>query len=152
MLNVVFVVALMLCIMRNRTRVVEPLPTAFRPDSNPRPESYDCYDIGHLRDEGEWDTCETNAPPPQWPGQTYANYEYSEPTEFVESRATRVGGRAEAQTRLLSNSSTTNQPHRPSGKEFYLLVSYFHCLQILHATALQSCVQMLALHTCSFTK
>ena len=38
-LNVVLVVALMLCIMRNRTRVVASLPTAFRPDSNLRPES-----------------------------------------------------------------------------------------------------------------
>ena len=153
-LNVVLVVALMLCIMRNRTRVAAPLPTAFRPDSNPRPESYDCYDNEHLRDEGEWDTCDTNAPPHQRPGETYANYEYSEPTEFVESWATRVEGRAEAQTRLLSNSSSTNEQHRPPGKEFYLLVSYFHHLQILHATCYSTPIfaQMLALHTCSFTQ
>ena len=76
-LNAVLVMALVLCLLRNRrTRVAATLPTTFRPDSNPRPESYDCYDIEHLRDEGDWDTCETNAPlPPQLPGQTYAIYE-----------------------------------------------------------------------------
>ena len=76
-LNAVLVVALVLCLVRNRrTRVAAPLPTAFRPDSNPRPECYDCHDIERLRDEREWDTCETNAPlPQQLPGQTYANYE-----------------------------------------------------------------------------
>ena len=101
-----------------------PLPTAFRPDSNTRLESYDCYDNEQLRDEGESDAGEarTSPPPPpeqpQPPGQTYpppystraANFNSDQnnsgPSDYVEGWAIPVGGGVEAQARLLSNSLT----------------------------------------------
>ena len=124
LLNALLVVWLVLCLLcKRRTLVALPQPTASRPDLNTRPDSYDCYDIEHLKDEGEWDTGEINAPSssqplPQPAGQathTYANCVYFEPQELVESRTTLVTDGAEARARLTINSSAY-ESHQQSGR------------------------------------
>ena len=144
----------------------QPLTTAFRPDSNTRLESYDCYDNEQLRDAGESDASEARTPPkppppppppqqPQPPGQTYpppygtraANFNSDQnnsgPSEYVEGWAIPVGGGVEAQARLLSNSSTNESQLQLGNLQIRSTFIISYMLQ--HSTLLFA--QMLALHT-----